>query len=380
MTEQARERGPVLWPFYAGGFLGPFGGAMVNAILPELAAGIGTNEAGAATSLTVYMIPFSALMVVSGTLGVRWGVTRTIRVAYTLYAAASILCMFATSLPVFLVGRAFQGAANAFTTPLLVALISQLVTPGRLARALGAYASFQAAGQAFAPFIGGLAAEWTYKAAFGASALAALGLAVVTRGSVARSQRTSDWGALLNRRLGRASLVAFANQFAASGAMVLSALIAADRFGLSAATRGLVVAAFGVAGFVAGRAIGRLAERYGIVPVGSIALLVGGTAVALIGVAPWAAVLVALVAAAGMAGTGGRVLTNSLALASTPRNPGGATSVMMSVQFIGTAVVPALLPLYVFSPALACGLAGGAAIVGGLIAWLGRHDTSPALT
>jgi len=105
------RRTPALWPFYVGGFLGPFGGAMVNAILPETASGVGTDAAGAATSLTAYMIPFSALMIASGTLGGRWGLTRTIRAAYGLYALASVVRMAASSLPVFLAGRALQGAA-----------------------------------------------------------------------------------------------------------------------------------------------------------------------------------------------------------------------------------------------------------------------------
>lgn len=414
MSEPTAAPGPRLWPLYLGGFLGPFGGAMVNAILPEVADGLGTTQAGAATALTVYMIPFSALMIVSGTLGARWGTARTIRLAYGLYAVASLVCMVAGALPVFLVGRALQGTANAFTTPLLVALISTLVPADRLARSLGAYASFQAAGQAFAPLLGGLAAEWTYRAAFGASALAALALAALTRGGAGRtadgtqgesgatSGRTasgpavssptdsgrsdagrtatgrtatgrSDWAALANPRLARASGIAFANQFASSGVMVLSALVAADRFGLSASVRGLVVAAFGVAGFVAGRSLGRLYERYGLFRVGAAALTVGGVSVALIGVAPWAAALVVLVAAAGVAGTGGRVLTNSLALASTPANPGGATSMMMAVQFVGTALVPALLPVYAASPAAACAIAGAVGLGGAALAWSGRR-------
>ncbi len=365
---EGSNRTPALWPFYVGGFLGPFGGAMVNAILPEIGAGVGTDEAGAATALTAYMIPFSVLMIASGTLGARWGLTRTIRVAYGLYAAASVLCMVASSLPVFLGGRALQGVANAFTTPLLVALIATLVPPERLARALGAYASFQAAGQAFAPFIGGLAAEWTYKAAFGASALAAIALAVLTRGTDGGERTPADWRALRNWRLVRSAGTAFCNQFASSAVMVLAALVAADRFGLSASARGLVVACFGLAGLFTGRYIGGLAERYGVVRVGAVALVLGGAAVAAVGIAPWVAALVALVAAAGVAGTAGRVLTNSMAVASTPGNIGGATSITMATQFVGTAIVPALLPLYAASPVAACAVAGALSAVGALVA------------
>ena len=170
------ERTPNLWPFYIGGFLGPFGGAMVNAILPEIAGGVGSDEAGVATTLTAYMIPFSALMLVSGTVGGRWGMARTVRWAYVVYAVASLGCALATALGPLLAARALQGAANAFTTPLLVALIATLVPRANFGRALGTYAAMQAAGQAFAPLVGGLAAEWGYRLAFGADAVAALAL------------------------------------------------------------------------------------------------------------------------------------------------------------------------------------------------------------
>ena len=150
--------------------------------------------------------------------------------------------------------------------------------------------------------------------------------------------------------------------------MVLAALVAADRFGLSASARGLVVACFGLAGLFTGRYIGGLAERYGVVRVGAVALVLGGAAVAAVAIAPWVAALVALVAAAGVAGTAGRVLTNSMAVASTPGNIGGATSITMATQFVGTAIVPALLPLYAASPVAACAVAGALSAVGALVA------------
>jgi hypothetical protein len=41
-----------LWAFYAGGFLGQFGGAMVTPMLPELSAALDTSLSTAASSLT----------------------------------------------------------------------------------------------------------------------------------------------------------------------------------------------------------------------------------------------------------------------------------------------------------------------------------------
>ena len=44
------------------------------------------------------------------------------------------------------------------------------------------------------------------------------------------------------------------------------------------------------------------------------------------------------------------MFVNTLALRSTPQNTGGATSITMAVQFLGSAAVPVLVPLYTVSP------------------------------
>lgn len=386
---------PRLWPLYAGGFLGPFGGAMVTTMLPELSSGLHTDLATAASALTWYMVPFAALMVVSGTVAHRWGEAQTVRRAFVLYAAASVICVVASSATPFLIGRALQGAANAFTTPLLISMIAALAPPERIGRSLGTYASMQGAGQAFAPLVGGAAAGWDYRLAFVASAVAALVLAVVTpstgRRDAGRAEPVSapaggsaptagsaastsgKWRALLNWRLARVSGTAFTMQFASTGLMLLAALIASDRFGLSPAERGLVVAAFGVAGLLTGTASGHLADRLGLLRVGASALVLLAVSTGFATDAPWLWLLVILTGIAGAAATAVRVLTQTLGVRSTPMNPSGAMSVTLAVQFLGTAVAPVLLPVYDGSALLAGLMAGLVALFGAVIITSGRH-------
>ena len=75
-------------------------------------------------AITAYLVPFAALQLVSGTIGERLGITRTVRSAYVAYAALSVLAAFAPSIEVFIGARALQGAANAFLTPLLLAALA----------------------------------------------------------------------------------------------------------------------------------------------------------------------------------------------------------------------------------------------------------------
>lgn len=388
--------GRRLWPLFAGGFLGPFGGAMVNTMLPQLADRLGTSTASAAGSITAYMLPFAALMVASGTLATRWGLARTVRVAYGGYVLGSLLCVLATGTGVFMAGRAVQGAANAFTTPLLITMIADLSRPGRLGRNLGLYASMAGAGQAFAPFVGGVAATLDYRWAFGASALTAAALAVLTpsrdrpsaqpSGSTESSKpaepeaaeaagasgaepkrgraRGAPWRPLLNARLARACAIAACGQFTATLVGVVAALLAGDRFGLSPAAGGLVVAAFGAAGLLVGGRLGHVADVVGMRVTGVATLALAAVGVAALPVAPGVALLVACVAACGVGATGTRVLTASLAVASTPANRSGATALMLSAQFLGSAALPVAMPLYAADPLAVCLLGTAAALLG----------------
>ena len=375
MSPSSGRTRPRLWPLFAGGFLGPFGGAVTNTMLPELASGLATDLQTASSAVTWYMLPFCAALVFSGSLAHRWGRGRTIRGGFAVYLVASLICIGAAVLPapavvpVFMAGRALQGIGNAFTTPVLVSLLSEFVPARRLGASLGIFASMQAAGQAFSPLVGGVAADLDYRLAFVVTGLAALVLALVTpTGRAGTSTEPTNWRALANPRLLQSSLVGFAAQVTATGVTVLAALIATDRFGLSPTMRGLVVAFYGVAGLFAGRLAGRLADHFGIRMVGIVSLVVLGVSMALVGLTPWIVLLLLLIGLIGATGTAARVLTNTLALRSTPANTGGATSVTMAVQFLGGAIVPLLVPLYAFSPAAATGAAGAATVLGALIA------------
>ncbi|WP_207943492.1 MFS transporter [Actinomadura sp. KC345] len=90
---------------------------MVTPILHEVAGGLDSTPEAATAAVTAYMIPFAALMPVSGTLTERWGRRRTLRLSLAVFILASGLCALAPAIEVFLAGRVLQGATNAFTTP-----------------------------------------------------------------------------------------------------------------------------------------------------------------------------------------------------------------------------------------------------------------------
>jgi ACDE family multidrug resistance protein len=356
---------------------------MVHTMLPELAEGLGTSLATAASSLTWYMLPFAALLVVSGTLAARWGELRVLRTAYSAFAVGSLVCALSGDPQAFLAGRAIQGSANAFTTPVLITLIARRQPPDRVGRSIGMYASIQAAGQAFAPLAGGIAADFDYRLAFVATAAVSLLLIAFTAplkshaGSeyptATGSAHDRPWRSLANRRLARASAVAFCVQFTGTALMILTALLAGDRFGLSSTAGGVLVAAFGVAGLLTGFISGRLADRFGLRSLGIGTMTVLALTAGTLGFLPFVWQLIVIMVAGGAATTGGRVLSQTLFVASTPANRGGATSLGLAVQFLGTAATPLLIPIYRHD-VVAAGLAAGVvALIGAAIILWPRH-------
>ncbi len=343
-----------LWALNLGGFLGPFGGQVVVPMLPEVAGALGTTVPAVAWSWSAYTFAMAGLLLVSGTISAHWGRARTVRTAFLVYAVATLLCGIAPTIGWFYAGRILQGASNAFTTPILVAALYAAVPRERLGGALGRFGSLQAAGMAFAPLLGGLAAVVDYRLAFLAIAVASVLLALVPPadapppepGSVHVSQR-DRWRSLLNGRLARACGAAFAFNFSAAGVILLIALLGGDRFGLGPSGRGLVVAMLGAAGLITAPQLGHLVDRFGVRRVGLVAFVLLASVTLVTGLAETVWGLVAAALLAGAATTGSRIVVNNLAVTSTPANPDGATSMSMSWMFLGSAVAPLLcIPAY----------------------------------
>ncbi|MGH2995772.1 MAG: MFS transporter, partial [Gaiellaceae bacterium] len=82
-------RRPTL-PLYIGGFLGPFGGAMLIALIPNVSGSLDASVGLVAAAITAYMVPFAALQLVSGTLAERLGGRRVVRAGYACYGAAAL--------------------------------------------------------------------------------------------------------------------------------------------------------------------------------------------------------------------------------------------------------------------------------------------------
>jgi MFS family permease len=366
-------------PLYAGGFLGPFGGAMLIALIPNVAAGLDTSLTLVAAAITAYMIPFATLQLVSGTLSQRLGPRRVVRAGYVVFGLAALGCAFAPEIWTFLGARALMGAANAFLSPILLAALSEVVAPAVLGRTVGTFAAFQTAGYTFAPAIGGALGEISWRLAFCVVTVAAFGLALPQRtlGSFeAQPAHGANVRALLNRWIALLSAKALLGYLGFTAIGFILVLVAADEFGLGSGARGILVAGYGLGGILLGRYAGTLVDRFGrpaTALAGAIACVAGVLALAF---APTAWSLALIWLGVGCAGTFVWAGLNTMAVESFPENRAGATSVFSAFKFTGVAIGPLIyVPLFHVDTRAPFLLAAGFSLLLALLVlpWFGRY-------
>jgi MFS transporter, ACDE family, multidrug resistance protein len=345
---------------YIGGLLGPFGGGIVAAMLPELGADFAVTPSLAATTTTTYLLPSALVMLVSGSLGERWGSSRTIRVAYIGYAVVAVLGAIAPWFWLFQVTRALQGVANAFTTPLLLSKIAAGTPRERLGRAMGTYGAMQAIGQTTAPLVGGLAAESAWQLAFVGVAVVAALLAVSPLPPDTEPVGTRAPGALRDAWTPVVLLsggIAGVAWMCSAGLPFLVSFRLDDAFALSPGSRGLALTAYGVAGVLGARLTGSAVDRFGVRAMLITGVLSAAVAITAIGLVDSLPVVVLAWAAAGVCGQLILVAVHSTVLGGS--GGGGAISVVTAWRFLGMSAAPAVFTgLYYSDPALGFGLAG----------------------
>ena len=349
-----------IWAIYVGAMLGPFGAGLVAPMVPELRESFGASTSAVGLGITVYHFVFAGCLLVSGTIGERFGRRRVVQLFFGLFAVSSILATLAPTLALFLGARALQGMANAFVTPLLIAGLAELTPPDQLGRSLGIYSSFQGAGTFLAPSVAGLAADVDWRLAFIANAVLATALIPwAPPGEPRANAAAPPMRPLLTPRMGLLALVGITSTTGALGIGYLVSIHSRDVLGLSATRAGLLLASAGLVTLALGPTLGTFVDRIGGASAGIAAAVLGGVLVALIGQVTSVGRLVPIWLAAAAATALGLVAVQALATVAVPENRGGAVSAVLSFRFAGYAISPLIwLPIHAGSPGAAFAGAG----------------------
>src|SRR5215212_10471262 len=101
------------------------------------------------------MLFLTALLLIGGAAGDRFGRRRVFVIGLGVFAAASVWCGFAQSVTQLIVARAVQGIGAALLIPCSLAIIGAAFDEAERGKAIGTWAGFSAIGAALGPLLGG---------------------------------------------------------------------------------------------------------------------------------------------------------------------------------------------------------------------------------
>jgi EmrB/QacA subfamily drug resistance transporter len=134
-------------------------GTVVNVALPTIRRDLGGGLGVQQWVLDAYLLTMSALLLLGGALGDRYGRRRIFLVGLVWFAVASAACGLAPSGGALIVARAAQGIGAALLVPGSLALIDSLIEPSERGRAVGIWAGLSGVSTALGPLVGGWLVE-----------------------------------------------------------------------------------------------------------------------------------------------------------------------------------------------------------------------------
>ena len=134
-----------------------------NVALPTISVSLGAGQVEQQWMVSAYNLIFAAFMLLSGSLGDRWGVKRTLLLGTGAFAIASVIGTLAPNSMATIVARGIMGLGAGFYVPMGLALIKYLFDPEGQMRALTLRAIAMTLGAPFGLILGGLLvhfADW----------------------------------------------------------------------------------------------------------------------------------------------------------------------------------------------------------------------------
>jgi EmrB/QacA subfamily drug resistance transporter len=140
-------------------------GTVVNVALPALQYAFGAGMASAQWVVESYALLLTALLLLGGSMGDRFGRRRVFAAGVLVFGLASLLCGLAGSIGQLIAARALQGVGGALLVPGSLALISASFPESIRGKAIGTWSGYTAITAAIGPVLGGAMIEhlsWRY--------------------------------------------------------------------------------------------------------------------------------------------------------------------------------------------------------------------------
>lgn len=330
------------------------GGGIIPVLFAVLMGAFGIDRSVLSLAIPAYMFPYAIVQLFSGGISDLTSRRVSILIGFGGFGLATIFAGLAPNFELFLLAQVLQGATNAFTSPLLMATLGDVVPEQRTGRAIGFFNTSNLAGTMLAPLMGGFLGDISWRVPFVVIGLMNWLLtvwfviwfrryhAVVPERSRGPNLREDvrKMASALGIQIVWLAALSFLASNAIRGAVYLFADYLGETWGISVASAGLILSTYGLAGLIVGPFSGFVMERAGMFR--SIAASMIGVAFALVvmGVSPSPGAFVVgnflLGATSILAWTGLSTLAVNLA----PEHRGAASSLFGSARFLAMAISP----------------------------------------
>ena len=156
----ADRRKYVLFVAILASALGFIDGSIVAVAIPQIRDNLNASFVEIQWVANAYMLFLSALMLIGGAAGDRFGIRRTFALGISMFVGASLLCGLAPDAPFLIAARALQGAGAAIMVPGSMALIARNFPKEDRGRAMGIWVAASSITTAVGPFLGGVLLNW----------------------------------------------------------------------------------------------------------------------------------------------------------------------------------------------------------------------------
>ncbi|MDF3853923.1 multidrug effflux MFS transporter [Paracoccus sp. P2] len=266
--------------------VGPFAIDMYLPALPQVASDLGTTEAGAALTLTSYFIVFGFAQMIYGPMADAVGRKKPLVIGVAIFLAATVAASLAPTIGWLIAARAVQGLGAATLMAVPRAVIRDMATGPAAAKMMAAIMIVISVSPMLAPLTGSAVMAWgswrEIFAVLAGAALLSLGLilfalpetlpahrrrpvrlAVMTAGARRLLADRRFLGLTMIGGFGMASFFVF---------LASASFVYTRQYGLSPTGFSLAFAVNAIGFFTASQFAGRLAERFGMERVISLAI------------------------------------------------------------------------------------------------------------
>ena len=343
--------------------LGPLTGNVILVLFRVLAYEFDVVENTILIAIPSFMFPFAIVQLFSGALSDVKGRFPVILLGLSVFGIGMIVASSSFSLMVFIIANVLAGIGFGFVNPVLIALLTD-ITPGpKISKKVGLLGAVANLGVAFGPLLAGQLIDlgWRYLYII-FLCITVLGILIIFILRKNQSVAKSDGGirtffshiAQEIRRLPVVLLVisAFLLSHTSIATIIWTSRSFAEVEEISEAISGVVIALFGLMGFIAGILTGLTIKKKGLkltLMMGLVSLFIANIILVLFGNNSLEAIVFTSIGLVFMGFAGGILITLIMFYSQTlsKERRGALAGLTTAFQFIGIAFVPTTLePFY----------------------------------